>query len=108
MQPISISKIAENLRKLPEEKLAVVYDFISYLAMRESKKKKSKSKMPSHVILSADEYAQLLRYKKLIELNEFAQSLGEDVEKLGLTEQELTQELEHSKREVFAEQYGRQ
>ncbi len=107
MQQITISKIAENLRKLPAEKLAVVYDFISYLTARESKKRKSKSRIPSHVILSTEEYAQLLQYKKLIELNEFAQRLGSEIEQQGLTEQELMQELEDSKNKVFAEQYGR-
>ena len=35
MQTVSISKITESLRALPAEKLAVVYDFISYLSERE-------------------------------------------------------------------------
>lgn len=35
MQPISIEAIEEQLRELPPEKLAVVYDFVAYLAERE-------------------------------------------------------------------------
>jgi tyrosyl-tRNA synthetase len=36
MEAVTISQITEGLRKLPAEKLAVVYDFISFLAERES------------------------------------------------------------------------
>ncbi|GAB4396230.1 MAG: hypothetical protein OHK0052_17280 [Anaerolineales bacterium] len=35
MQTVTIVEITEKLRKLPVEKLAVVYDFISYLSDRE-------------------------------------------------------------------------
>jgi len=35
MQTVTISQITERLRTLPDEKLAVVYDFISYLSERE-------------------------------------------------------------------------
>jgi hypothetical protein len=38
MQTVTISKITESLRTLPAEKLAVVYDFVSYLTERESKR----------------------------------------------------------------------
>ena len=34
MQTVTISEITENLRKLPTDKLAVVYDFVSYLVER--------------------------------------------------------------------------
>jgi hypothetical protein len=36
MAAITIDQIAESLRGLPAEKLAVVYDFVSYLAEREN------------------------------------------------------------------------
>jgi hypothetical protein len=36
MQPIAIPQITERLQQLPEDKLAVVYDFVSYLVERET------------------------------------------------------------------------
>jgi len=36
MQNVTISQITEYLRKLPAEKLIVVYDFVSYLSERET------------------------------------------------------------------------
>lgn len=38
MVPITIPQIVENLKKLPPEKLPVVYDFVSYLAKRATEK----------------------------------------------------------------------
>jgi hypothetical protein len=35
MQTVTVSQIAERLRVLPAEKLAVVYDFVSYLSESE-------------------------------------------------------------------------
>ncbi len=35
MQSVTVSQITERLRALPAEKLAVVYDFVSYLSERE-------------------------------------------------------------------------
>ena len=35
MQSVTISQIEEHLKNLPPEKLAVVYDFVSYLMDRE-------------------------------------------------------------------------
>ena len=35
MQTVTISQITEQLNKLPDDKLAVIYDFVSYLAERE-------------------------------------------------------------------------
>jgi hypothetical protein len=35
MQTVTIAEITERLRKLPAEKLIVVYDFVSYLSERE-------------------------------------------------------------------------
>ncbi len=36
MQGATIAEITEQLRRLPAEKLASVYDYVSYLAERES------------------------------------------------------------------------
>lgn len=35
MHTVTIAQITERLRKLPAEKLIVVYDFVSYLSERE-------------------------------------------------------------------------
>ncbi len=35
MHTVTIAQISESLRKLPAEKLVVVYDFVSYLSERE-------------------------------------------------------------------------
>jgi hypothetical protein len=35
MQTVTIAQITERLRKLPTDKLVVVYDFVSYLAERQ-------------------------------------------------------------------------
>lgn len=35
MQTVTISQITERLRKLPADKLVVVYDFVSYLIERQ-------------------------------------------------------------------------
>ena len=43
MHAITIAQITESLRALPAEKLAVVYDFVSYLSERT---KSAASKMP--------------------------------------------------------------
>ncbi len=37
MQSVTISQIEERLKNLPPEKLAVVYDFVSYLTDRQTK-----------------------------------------------------------------------
>ncbi|WIG59090.1 MAG: hypothetical protein OJF49_001837 [Ktedonobacterales bacterium] len=35
MEPVTVERIEEQLRRLPADKLAVVFDFVSYLATRE-------------------------------------------------------------------------
>ena len=72
MQSINISQITENLAKLPADKLAVVYDFVSYLTERETGQSQHKTRIPDVMLLSQSEYEQLLRYKQLFELQDFA------------------------------------
>jgi hypothetical protein len=36
MQTVAISQITECLQKLPDDKLAIVYDFVAYLVEREA------------------------------------------------------------------------
>jgi hypothetical protein len=48
MQTVTIAQITERLRKLPAEKLVVVYDFVSYLSEREmGQARKRQRQMPS-------------------------------------------------------------
>jgi PHD/YefM family antitoxin component YafN of YafNO toxin-antitoxin module len=58
------------------------------------------------VLMSMPEYEKLLRYQKLAEFQKMARAIGRDVEKSGLTEEQLMEELEETKREVFRERYG--
>jgi prevent-host-death family protein len=58
------------------------------------------------VLLSISEYERLLRYQKLAAFTKLARRIGRDVEKSGLTEEQLAEELEETKREVFREKYG--
>jgi prevent-host-death family protein len=61
---------------------------------------------PVAVLLPIAEYEQFLRDKRLKVFDEFTRQLGQEIEKRGLTEEELMNELEETKREVFLEQYG--
>ena len=58
------------------------------------------------VLLSMAEYERLLRYQRLDSFHKIARKIGRDVEKSGLTEEQLMEELEETKREVFREKYG--
>ncbi len=62
---------------------------------------------PIAVLLSVAEYEQLLRYKRLMVFDKFTREFGQEVERRGLSEEQLMAELEETKREVFREQYGR-
>jgi len=57
--------------------------------------------------MTATEYEQLLQYKRLVVFDEFTRQFGQEIEKRGLTAEELMAELEETKHEVFEEQYGR-
>jgi prevent-host-death family protein len=61
---------------------------------------------PVAVLLPIAEYQQLLRYKRLAAFDRLTRELGQEVERCGLSEEELMAELEETKREVFREQYG--
>jgi len=66
---------------------------------------------PVAVILSMAEYEQLVTRKRrresLAAFHDFARNLGKEVERRGLTEEELLADLEKTKRKVFKERYGR-
>jgi prevent-host-death family protein len=62
---------------------------------------------PVAVLLSMNEYEELLRYKKILAFEKFTRDFGRAVAKRGLSEDALMTELEESKREVFRGQYGK-
>ncbi len=64
------------------------------------------SGVPIAVLLSVAEYEQLLRYKRLALFDHLTRQVGEQVERSGLSEDELMAELEETKREVFGEKYS--
>ncbi len=63
---------------------------------------------PVAVLLSMAEYERLTAYgRRKAALHDFSRHFGQEVERLGLSEEEFMADLEKTKREVFAEQYGR-
>lgn len=59
------------------------------------------------VLLSLAEYDDLLRYKRLMVFDKFTREFGVEIEKQGLSEEEVMAELEETKREVFRERYAK-
>jgi hypothetical protein len=55
MQTVTIAKITESLQTLPAEKLAVVYDFVSYLREQELKRVLSETGMKTVDLMFASE-----------------------------------------------------
>ncbi len=63
---------------------------------------------PVAVILSMAEYERLVQRRAAkAAFDDFARNLGREVERRGLTEEQLLEELEETKREVFEERYGK-
>jgi len=66
---------------------------------------------PVAVILSMAEYDKLIALERkrasIAAFKDFSRNLGKEVERLGLTEEELLEDLEKTKREVFEERYGK-
>jgi hypothetical protein len=54
MQTVTISQIEERLRELPPDKLAVVLDFVSYLAERQQESESFQTMLASEVALARD------------------------------------------------------
>jgi prevent-host-death family protein len=59
------------------------------------------------VLLSVAEYDELMRYKRLAVFDKFTREFGGEIEKQGLSEEEVMAELEETKREVFRERYAK-
>ena len=62
---------------------------------------------PVAVMLSYQEYEQLMRERALKAHRELVIALSQEAERQGLTEEQALAELETTKQNVFEEQYGR-
>ncbi len=103
MQAIQLPQVVEALQNLSGEKLRFVYDLVQFLTEQGGKRKRKKAPV---VVISAAEYEELQKLKRLTTFHAFARELGRDVEERGLTEEELMADLEITKRQVFEEYYG--
>lgn len=54
MQTITIPQIEERLRQLPPDKLAVVFDFVSYLTERQLASESFQTMLASELVLRRD------------------------------------------------------
>ena len=61
---------------------------------------------PVAVLLSYQEYQKLSRDRALAAFDRFSKELGRDIERRGLSEEELMSELEQDKKELYQEKYG--
>lgn len=62
---------------------------------------------PIAVMMSYQEYEQLMRERAVTVHRDLVIALGQEAERQGLTEEQLMAELEESKRKVYEERYGR-
>ncbi|MBC7810243.1 MAG: type II toxin-antitoxin system Phd/YefM family antitoxin [Burkholderiales bacterium] len=65
------------------------------------------------VFIPVDEYQQLKKMQEKLEIEEnmklfqkLAREIGEEIERLGITEEEMMAQLETAKQEVYREYYG--
>jgi len=68
--------------------------------------------LPVIVMLSVAEYTQLMRERerrveRLKQFEEIARQIGEEVERRGLSEEQIFSLLEETRQEVYDERYGR-
>ncbi len=54
MRTVAIPQITERLKKLPADKLAVVYDFVSYLVEREARQTQEKPSEAFQTMLASE------------------------------------------------------
>lgn len=103
MTPVTVKKITERLRHLSPEKLTIIYDFVSDLAKDESHQTSDAS-----IVISLNEYKRLKRLEhRQMSFYEFSSHLRRDLQAIGMDEVEFENDLELTKREVFAERYGK-
>jgi prevent-host-death family protein len=61
---------------------------------------------PVAVLMSYQEYEKLSRERALEAFERFSRGLGREIEKQGLTEEQLFEELKQTRQEVFEEHYA--
>lgn len=61
---------------------------------------------PVAVLMSYNEYEQLMRERALAYHREMVRALGQEAERQGLTEEKLMAEMEETKKEAYREMYG--
>ena len=61
---------------------------------------------PVAVLMSYQEYEKLSQERALEAFERFSRDLGREIEKQGLTEEQLFKELEEARQKVFEEQYA--
>jgi prevent-host-death family protein len=71
-----------------------------------------KDGLPVAALISITEYEQFLheleqRQKRLKRFQENAKAIGKDFEKLGITEDQLMEQMEQIREEVYQERYGK-
>jgi len=62
---------------------------------------------PVAVLMSYQEYERLSRGQAVAAFEGFSRAFGQELEQQGITEEDLVQELEEGKKEVYKERYGR-
>lgn len=62
---------------------------------------------PVAVMMSYQEYEQLMRERVAVVHRDLVIALGQELERQGLTEEQLMLQLEASKRKVYEERYGK-
>ncbi len=61
---------------------------------------------PMAVIISFADYEEFMKERGLKAFEDFSHKFGQEVERRGITEEQLMEDLEETKKEVFREQYG--
>ncbi len=61
---------------------------------------------PVAVLMSYDEYEKLSRQGSVAAFERFSQELGRQIERQGLTEEDVLEELKKARRQVYEEEYG--
>ena len=63
---------------------------------------------PVAVLLSYREYERLRQERAIAAFDQFSRSLGKEIQRQGLDEDALVQDVRNMKREIYEERYGRQ
>ena len=58
-------------------------------------------------VIGIDDLEKLTQLEKLEHFEQFAKTLGKEIESRGISEEQLIEEMEKTKQKVFEKQYGR-